>query len=110
MIARVWRGWTRLDDADQYEHLLRERVIPRLRKIAGHRSAQLLRLNRELEAEFIVVNYFDSLAAVREFAGEDYTTPVFEPEARRLLVRLEPKAEHYDVRLAAGEIGEPRRD
>jgi len=49
--------------------------------------------------EFVVVNLFDSLDSVRRFVGEDYCTPVFEPEARRLLLRIEPTAKHYEVRL-----------
>jgi hypothetical protein len=50
------------------------------------------------EAEFVVINLFDSLAAVRAFAGENYTVAVFEPEAKRLLSRIETSATHYDVR------------
>jgi len=46
----------------------------------------------------VVVNLFDSLDAVKRFAGDDYTTAVFEPEAERLLSRIEPQATHYDVR------------
>jgi hypothetical protein len=47
-----------------------------------------------------VVNFFESLDAVRAFAGDDYTVPVFEPEARVLLSKVEPIARHYEVKQA----------
>ena len=47
---------------------------------------------------FVIVNLFDSIEVVRAFAGPDYSTPVFEPEARLLLSRVEPIAHHYEVR------------
>jgi hypothetical protein len=50
------------------------------------------------EVEFVVVNFFESIDAVRVFAGSDYSTPVFEPEARLPLSRAEPSARHYEVR------------
>jgi hypothetical protein len=50
------------------------------------------------ESEFVVISLFDSLESVKAFAGADYSTPVFEPEARALLSRIEPTAQHYEVR------------
>jgi hypothetical protein len=52
------------------------------------------------DSEFLVVNLFASLDAVKAFAGPDYETPVFEPEAKRLLSRIEPTAKHYEVKKA----------
>ena len=100
MIARVWRGWTSLEKADAYEKLLREQVLPGLRQIDGYRGGYILRQEGEDEVEFVVMNFFDSLEAVRAFAGSDYTVPVFEPEARRLLAKVEPLARHYEVKTA----------
>jgi hypothetical protein len=99
MIARHWRGWTELSHADAYEALLRDQVLPGLRGIAGYRGGYVLRSDGPVEPEFVVVNFFESLAALEEFAGKDYRTPVFEPEARALLARIEPIANHYEVRV-----------
>jgi heme-degrading monooxygenase HmoA len=98
MIARVWRGWTKVEDADAYEKLLREKVYPELHKINGYKGGYILRKDNEDEIEFVTVNLFESLDAVKAFAGPDYETPVFEPEARRLLSKVEPIARHYDVK------------
>ena len=100
MIARVWRGWTKAEDADAYEHLLREVVYPELKGIPGYRGGYILRQEGGDETEFVTVNLFESLEAVKAFAGPDYEQPVFEPEARRLLSKVEPIARHYDVKHA----------
>ena len=98
MIARHWRGWTKTHNADPYEAFLKTKVLPDLRALEGYRAGYVLRSDGEHEVEFLVINFFDSLDAVRRFAGEDYTVPVFEPEARALLSRIETVARHYDVR------------
>jgi hypothetical protein len=100
MIARHWRGWTEIRNADAYESLLKTRVLPELKLVAGYRGGYILRSEGADEVEFVVVNFFESVESVRLFAGEDYSTPVFEPEARLLLSRVEPIARHYEVRAS----------
>jgi hypothetical protein len=98
MIARHWRGWTEAKNADAYERLLKETVLPGLANLEGYRGGYVLRGDGSQEVEFVVINFFDSLEAVRRFAGPDYVVPVFEPEARVLLSKVEPVARHYEVR------------
>ena len=99
MIARHWRGWTRAENADTYEELLKSKVLPGLKKIEGYRGGYIFRSDEKEEAEFVVVNFFESIAAVERFAGPNYAVPVFEPDAKALLSRVEPIAKHYEVRL-----------
>jgi heme-degrading monooxygenase HmoA len=98
MIARHWRGWTKLQDADVYEQLITTKVLPELKKIKGYRGGYVLRSDAE-ELEFVVLNLFDSLDSVRQFAGQNYAVPVFEPEAKRLLTRFDTIVNHYEVRV-----------
>jgi heme-degrading monooxygenase HmoA len=100
MIARHWRGWTKPENADAYEKFLRETALPQIHKIEGHTGVFLLRNDSPQESQFIVINFFDSLDAVKRFAGTDYRIPVFEPEARELLSRVDPFANHFDVRIS----------
>jgi hypothetical protein len=100
MIARLWRGWTTLENADAYERLLREVVIPGLKHIEGYQGGYIMRLDGNDEVEFAVMNLFASIEAVQAFAGSDYTIPVFEPEARLLLAKVEPIARHYEIKAA----------
>ena len=98
MIARHWRGWTKPDDADGYENLLKNQVLAGLRAIEGYRGGYVLRKDGAGETEFVVMNLFESLEAVKRFAGPDYTVPVFEPEAKKLLSRVETFATHYGIK------------
>ena|SRR5262249_48764515 len=100
MIARHWRGWTLRANADACEELLKSKVLPQLQNIAGYRGGYILRNDRSEESEFVVVNLFESLDAVKQFAGANYTVPVFEPEAKVLLSHFEEVANHYDVQVS----------
>ena len=99
MIARHWRGWTKPLDADEYESLLKSKVLPGLQDIPGYQGGYVLRSDGTEESEFVVINLFGSIDAVRQFAGPNYSVPVFEPDAKRLLLRFEPVAVHYEVRV-----------
>src|SRR5579883_2430199 len=99
MIARLWKGWTTPANADAYERHLRDDLLPGLRqRIAGYQGGYVLRQDGSEEVEFVVLNLFDSLEAVQAFAGPDYTAATFEPEARRLLSKVEPIARHYEIK------------
>jgi hypothetical protein len=100
LIARHWRGWTKVQDADAYENLLKQTVFPSLSSIEGYRGGYILRNDGPQEVECVVLNLFDSLGGVKRFAGPEYSTTVFEPEAKGLLCRIEPVATHYEVRAS----------
>jgi heme-degrading monooxygenase HmoA len=98
VIARVWRGWTAGDDADAYERFLRTALFPEVARLDGFGGAHILRRPApDGEVEFVTVTLFASIDAVRAFAGDDYETPVIEPEAQRLLSHYEDRAAHYDA-------------
>jgi hypothetical protein len=80
--------------------LLKTRVLPLLESLEGYRGGYILRHDGDREVEFVVMNLFVSLEAVQDFAGADYSVPVFEPEARKLLSRVETVAMHYEVRAS----------
>ena len=99
MIARVWRGWTTPETADAYERFLREQMFPSIHRVDGFLGAELLRREAGAEVAFMTITRFESLAAVREFAGDDYEQAVIEPEARALLARHDERSEHFDVAI-----------
>jgi antibiotic biosynthesis monooxygenase (ABM) superfamily enzyme len=96
MITRLWRGWTSREDADAYEQFLLTELFPSLGGIPGFRGADVLRRPDGREVAFVTLTRFDSLDAIRAFAGDDYEVPVLEPEALRLLSRYEERALHFD--------------
>src|ERR1700741_460144 len=99
MISRLWHGWTTREKADAYEKLLRDEVLPGIHRIRGFKGAHLLRREVKDEVEFVTITLFDSLAAVKPFAGPDYEVAVVPPEARRLLSRFDARSAHYETVL-----------
>ena len=78
MIARIWHGWTKPEDAKAYEDMLRDEIFPSIaaRNIKGYRGAELL-INQDAdEVEFVTLLRFDSIDAVKDFAGADEGKPV----------------------------------
>ena len=104
MIARVWHGWTTRGNAAAYEDLLRSEILPGIarRGIRGLTGEHLLRREDGEEIEFVTILWFDSMEAVREFAGEDYETAVVPEKARRLLARFDARSQHYETVIDPG--------
>ena len=99
MITRVWHGWTTPVNAPLYENLLRTEIFTGIagRQIAGYRGITLCRRELGEEVEFVTIMWFDSLDAVRAFAGEDYEQAVVPPRARAVLSRFDAVSAHYET-------------
>jgi antibiotic biosynthesis monooxygenase (ABM) superfamily enzyme len=100
MISRVWYGWTTPQNADAYEVLLKSQIFPGIvaRNIAGLRRIELFRRAAGDEVEFVTVMWFNSLDAVKAFAGEQWEAAVVPPAARAVLERYDAASQHYEVR------------
>ena len=100
MISRIWHGWTTPANADTYEAMLKEEIFIGIldRHINGFHKIQLLRRDLGAEVEFITIMEFDSLDAVREFAGEDYEACVVPAKARKVLAHFDQRSQHYEIR------------
>ena len=101
MIARIWHGWTRPADAEAYEKMLRDEIFPSIaaRKIDGYHGAELFIRDDSDDVEFVTLLRFDSMDAVKEFAGPDASKPVIFPKAEALITRME-QARHYRVAIS----------
>jgi antibiotic biosynthesis monooxygenase (ABM) superfamily enzyme len=111
MISRIWHGWTTPGKADEYEALLKEEIFIGIqnRDIRGLQSIQLLRRQAGEEVEFVTIMRFDSLDAVREFAGEEYEAAVVPQKARAVLSRFDERSQHYEIRAERiAVLGEDR--
>ena len=98
MIARDW-PWATASNAALYERHYRESVLPHLREIPGCVGAHLLRraAGHDSEVELIAVSYYESLEAIRAFAGDDLERAVVEPAARAVLSRFDERCRHYEI-------------
>lgn len=99
MISRIWRGWTTHENAAAYQTLLQTEVLPGIasRQVKGYRGAHLLRRDLETEVEFVTILWFETMDAVREFAGSCYEAAVVLSKARALLSRFDDRAAHYQT-------------
>jgi antibiotic biosynthesis monooxygenase (ABM) superfamily enzyme len=100
MIFRIWHGWTTLENADIYENLLKKEIFPAIaaKNVSGYRGIQLLRRQLSKEVEFITIMQFDSLEAVKQFAGEDYEKAYVPDKARKVLSRHDDRSQHYEMK------------
>ncbi len=101
MISRIWHGWTTRANADVYENLLRQEIFVGIkdRNIKGFRNIQMLRRHAGDEVEFVTIMEFDTIDAVKAFAGADYEACVVPPKARAVLSRFDQRSQHYEVRI-----------
>lgn len=102
-IGRIWRGWTSPENASAYQTLLLQEILPGIanRGIEGYRGAHLMRKGGDREVEFVTILWFDSMAAVKAFAGQDHEAAYVPAAARELLSRFDQRSSHYDVLLAS---------
>lgn len=97
MIARTWRGETIPANADRYLRFLTERIFPSLKSISGHKGAYVLKRDTAGIVEFQVLTFWDSMEAIRKFAGENPEAAVVESEARTLLTDFDQHVRHFEV-------------
>jgi heme-degrading monooxygenase HmoA len=103
VIARVWSGTASEANANAYVAHLRERTFPDLRSIAGHRGAFVLRRTEAAQVRFTVITLWESVDAIRRFAGDDPEAAVVPAEARALLTSFDWRAVHWEVALDNAE-------
>jgi hypothetical protein len=105
MICRMWHGWTKASHADAYDSYLRNELFPRVERelaASGYRGFHVLRLLQGSEVEFVTLVWFESLDAVRSFAGENYEIPVISDKARTLLSRYAERVDHFELSASSG--------
>jgi heme-degrading monooxygenase HmoA len=97
MIARIWSGKVRREDGDAYAAYIHETGIAGYKSTPGNQGAWLLRRDEDDLAEIITFSLWDSLDAVRGFAGDDVEKAVFYPEDDHYLVERDLTVRHYEV-------------
>jgi heme-degrading monooxygenase HmoA len=97
LIARIWKGAVRKHDGDAYAEYMRDTGIAGYACTPGNRGVWMLRRDIDEHTEFLMFTLWDSLDAVKAFAGQDYETAVFCPEDGRFLVERDTLATHYVV-------------
>ena len=96
-IARIWRGRTLAAKADEYQSYLDTSGISRVRATPGNLGVTVLRRNDGEKTEFLVLSVWESVDAIKKFAGDDYQKAVILPRDREYLLEVEPNVLHYEI-------------
>jgi len=107
MIARIWHGYTMDANAEAYASTLKAEILPGIMQMAGYRGSYLLRRRcGNNEVEFVTVMLWDSLEALRCFAGNDYEQAIVPVERRKLLSHYDERSAHYEILMhpATGDV------
>ncbi|HXX27909.1 MAG TPA: YciI-like protein [Terriglobales bacterium] len=97
MILRLWKARSRVEKAGVYVQYATTKVFPALAAIEGHRGAYLLRRPLDDATELIVLTLWQSMEAVRRFAGQNPEKAVVEPDARAILTSFDDSVTHFEV-------------
>ena len=103
MIARIWHGRTLTAKADEYEKYLNASGVERILKTDGNHGVEVLRKTEGPRTDFVVISYWESVDAVKRYAGAEYQKAVILDRDREFLIEVEPNVLHYEVVRAAGE-------
>jgi heme-degrading monooxygenase HmoA len=97
VIARIWRGVVRTEDAEEYAVYIRDTGFNEYAETPGNRGAHMLRRDEDGRTEFITLSFWDSREAIERFAGQDIEKAVLYPEDERYLIERDPTVKHYEV-------------
>ena len=99
-IIRTWKGWTTLENASVYEDLLINEVFPAVKRkgVVGLEKVSISTMKKTDEVEFFLVLQFDSLEAVKSFAGDNYEKAYIPENAKRVLLRYDNTAQHFELK------------
>jgi heme-degrading monooxygenase HmoA len=97
MVARIWHGRTPAGKADEYRQYLFDAGVKKIATIPGNQGVQMM-MNKEAdEAEFMVVSYWDSIDAIKGYAGAEYTRVHDLPRDKEFLIDMETRVRHFEL-------------
>ena len=104
MIARYWKGDVPADKAAAYHLYLQATGIPGLQGTPGNKGVFVLRNIEDDVAHFLLISLWETLDAIRAFAGNEIERAQYYPEDADYLLELEPTVTHYQVLTASADL------
>ena len=96
MITRNWTGVVKAERTNDYLAHLQNDTFKKLQSIKGFVNASILQRVVTDGIEFLVVTYWETMDAIREFAGEAADIAVVPPLVQEMMVRYDPVVRHYE--------------
>jgi heme-degrading monooxygenase HmoA len=97
VIVRAWHATATAEGADAYREHFTRTVLPDLQRIDGYQGAYLLRRDHDTDVQLQVLTLWDSLEAIRSFAGANLENAVVEPAAQAALAVYDSTVTHHTV-------------
>ena len=97
MIIRTWKARTSTELTPRYLEQVRAVVIPHLQSFSGYKGAQFTTRGTGDDVEVLVLTYWDSIEAVRAFAGAEETHAYMPPEIAETLTSYDGTSDHFEV-------------
>ncbi|MBU2915788.1 antibiotic biosynthesis monooxygenase family protein [Reichenbachiella agariperforans] len=97
MIARIWKGKTKVEDLEAYSAFMKARAIPDYKQTDGFIKLTFLRRIDDTHAYFRLVTYWENLDVIKNFAGEDTEKAKYYPEDKKYLIDFPDTVTHYEV-------------
>ena len=94
---RRWRGAVRAEDAERYLEHQAETGVREYRSTPGNLGALVLRRPRGGLTEVVTLSLWESMEAVRRFAGDDPERARFFPGDDDLLIEKDRSVDHFEV-------------
>ena len=97
MVARIWHGRTPADKADEYRQYLFDVGVKKIASLPGNRGVQMMVAKTADQGEFMVISYWESVEAIKGYAGANYTQVHDLPRDKEFLIDHEPLVRHFDL-------------
>jgi len=97
MIERHWKGIVKINQSNNYIQHLLTKTFPKTSQINGFVKATILKRPVDEGVEFLIITVWESIEAIKQFAGEKVEVANVPAEARAMMVKFDEFASHYDV-------------
>ncbi len=97
MIARVWKGRTKVEDAEKYTEFMKSRAVPDYKSTEGFIKLTFLKRVDSQYAYFDLITFWESMEVIKNFAGDDIEKAKYYPEDNEFLIDFPEKVTHFEV-------------
>ena len=101
MTARHWKGVFRANDTERYLEHLQQELFPELQTLAGYISATILQRETDSSVEFLVITYWESMDAIKQFAGDHPEVAVVPEHVQEMALSFDTEVQHYEVKYTS---------
>ncbi len=97
MIARIWKGRTKVEHAEAYTAFMKQRAVPDYEGTEGFVKLMFLKRTDGDFAYFDLITFWENLEVIQNFAGEPIETAKYYPEDQEFLLEFPETVTHFEV-------------